>query len=230
MTGCEYSIHSLPVDERPRERLYNRGAEALSNSELLAIILGSGMRGKSVIQLSQELLSKFGGLEQLAEATIEELCEVKGLGRAKAIQLRALVSLAGRLSQKTQSVKMKIDHPQSAYNLVRDELESQKKEVFSVVLMDVKGFVINRQVVSIGTLSHSLIHPREVFYPAVRHKAASILLAHNHPSGDPTPSKEDIQVTEKLIEVGKMMGIPVRDHIIVVRDRFTSLRQEGLVF
>ncbi len=228
--ASDYSIQSLPVDERPRERLYKQGAEALSNSELLAIILGSGMKGKSVIQLSQELLAKFGGLEYLADATIEELCEVKGLGRAKAIQLRALVALAGRLSQKTQTVKVKIDHPQSAYHLVRDELENQKKEVFSIVMMDVKGYVINQQVVSIGTLSHSLIHPREVFYPAIRHKASSILLAHNHPSGDPTPSKEDISVTEKLVEVGKLMGIPVRDHLIVGRDRYISLRQEGVTF
>jgi DNA repair protein RadC len=226
----DYSIQSLPLDERPRERLYKHGAEALSNSELLAIILGSGMRGKSVIQLSQELLTKFGGLEHLADATIEELCEVKGLGRAKAVQLRALVALAGRLSQKNQSVKVKIDHPESAYNLVREELERQKKEVFTIILMDVKGYVINQQVVSIGTLSHSLIHPREVFYPAIRHKAASILLAHNHPSGDPTPSKEDLSVTEKLIEVGKVMGIPVRDHLIIGRDRYISLRQQGVSF
>ncbi|MEM1282847.1 MAG: DNA repair protein RadC [Chlamydiota bacterium] len=228
--ASEYSIQSLPVDERPRERLHKQGAEALSNSELLAIILGSGMRGKSVIQLSQELLSRFGGLEQLADATIEELCEVKGLGKAKAIQIRALVTLAGRLSQKTRAVKIKIEHPQSAYQLLRDQLENQKKEIFSVVMIDVKGYVINQQIISIGTLSNSLIHPREVFYPAIRHKASSILIAHNHPSGDPTPSKEDISVTKKLVEVGKLMGIPVRDHLIIGNDCYVSLRQEGVSF
>lgn len=227
--SSEYNIHSLPEDERPRERLYKRGAEALSNSELLAIILGSGTRGKSVIQMSQELLAKFGGLDQLADATVEELCEVKGLGRAKAIQLRALVALAGRLSQKTQGARVKIDHPQSAYHIVREELEHQKAEVFAIIMLDVKAFLINKQVISIGTLSNSLVHPREVFYPAIRHKAATILLAHNHPSGDPTPSSEDISLTEKLVESGRMIGIPVRDHLIIGRDCYISLRQQGLL-
>lgn len=228
--ATEYSIQSLPLDERPRERLFKRGAEALSNSELLAIILGSGMKGKSVVQLAQELLVKFGGLEGLAEATVEELCEVKGLGIAKAIQLRALVALAGRLAQKGQGAKVKIDHPQSAYNILREELDNQKKELFAVVMMDTKGFLINQQIVSMGTLSNSLIHPREVFYPAIRHKAATILLAHNHPSGDPTPSNEDIAVTEKLVDVGKIMGIPVRDHLIIGRECYLSLRQQGVQF
>lgn len=226
----DYSIQSIPVAERPRERLQHQGSEALSNSELLAIILGSGTKGKSVLQLSQELLAKFGGLEHLADATIEELCEVKGLGNAKAIQIRAVVTLASRLSQKERGIKIKIDHPQSAYHLLKDELESEKKEVFKVLLLDVKGYVISQQLISVGTLSRSLIHPREVFYPAIRHKAASIILAHNHPSGDPTPSQEDFDVTAKLVEVGKVMGIPVRDHLIIGDNQYISLRQRGVSF
>lgn len=220
-----YKLQTLPIDERPRERLQKLGPEALSNAELLALILGSGMRGKSVIQLSQELLAKFGGLDQIAEATISELCEVKGLGKAKAIQLRALSTLATRLAKKQHSLVIKVDHPQVAYHLIKEELETLKKEVFIVLLLDTKANLIKWETVSIGTLSRSLVHPREVFYPAIRHKAASLILAHNHPSGDPTPSKQDIEVTKKLIETGKLLGIPVQDHLIIGRESYQSLRQ-----
>ncbi|MEC7839579.1 MAG: DNA repair protein RadC [Chlamydiota bacterium] len=228
MTLDQYTVNQLPLQDRPRERFINLGPEAVSNAELLAIILGSGTKGKSVIQLSQEIIAKFGSLKELAEATIEEICEIKGMGKAKAIQIKSATTLALRLSQSDSKPKCKIDNPLSAYHLLRDSLEVEKREVFVVILLDTKSYLITQQTVSIGTLSQSLVHPREVFYPAIRHKAASIIFGHNHPSGDPTPSKQDIEVTKTLVDVGSLMGIPVRDHLIIGNKKFISMRQNKI--
>lgn len=225
-----YSIQRLPEHERPRERLLRHGAEAMSTAELIAIILGNGTKTMPVLQLAQEIVMRFGSLRRLAEASIEELCQIKGLGTAKAIQLKASLSLGMRAAKQTPSQKYRIENPTQAYHLVKDELEYEKRELFLVILQDIKGVVIGHQVVSIGTLSKTLVHPREVFYPAVRHKAASVILAHNHPSGDPTPSKEDFEITQKLIDVGRLMGIPVNDHLIVGEHSFISMRQQGFSF
>jgi len=224
----QYTVQQMPLNERPRERLFKLGPEAVSSAELLAIILGSGTKGKSVIQLSQELLVKFESLKGLAEATIEELCEIKGMGMAKAIQIKATTTIALRLSQNDSAPKCKIDNPQSAYHLIKETLENEKREIFTVVMLDTKSHLITHQVVSIGTLSRSLIHPREVFYPAIRHKAASIILAHNHPSGDPTPSKQDVEVTKMLVDAGELMGIFVNDHLIIGQGSFISMRQNKI--
>lgn len=224
-----YKIQNIPEDDRPRERLQRHGPEAMSTSDLIAVILGSGMKGIPVLQLSQEIVSHFGSLEKLTEATIEEFCQIKGLGKAKAIQLKAAISLGMRANKASKVQQYKIQNPKHAYHLIKDQLEKEKSEHFVVILQDVKGCVINYHTVAIGTLSNSLIHPREVFYPAIRHKAASIILAHNHPSGDPTPSTEDIDTTRQLIEAGKMMGIPINDHLIIGKDTFISIRQEGIV-
>lgn len=217
----------MPAEERPRERLLQHGPEAMATAELIAIILGSGMKGCSVLQLSQAIVNRFGSIQNLSEATIEELCQIKGLGQAKALQLKAAFSLGIRVSKQAPSIKYRIEHPLHAYNLVKDELEKEKRELFVVILQDIKGCVLNHQVVAIGTLSNTLVHPREVFYPAIRHSAASMILIHNHPSGDPTPSQQDFEITKKLIEVGKLMGIPVNDHIIVGEQSYVSLRQRG---
>lgn len=225
-----YSILCLPEEERPRERLYRHGAEAMSTAELIAIILGSGMKGKPVLQLAHELVAKFGSLKGLAEATVAELCQIKGLGAAKAIQLKAAFSLGIRLSKQEISPRYRIESPIHAYNLIKDELEKEKRELFVVILMDTKGYVIMHQVVAIGSLSQTIVHPREVFYPAIRHKAASLILAHNHPSGDPSPSREDYEVTEALTNVGKVMSIPVHDHLIIGSSTFVSLKQKGFPF
>lgn len=232
MTGNSnyYSIQNIPESDRPRERLLRFGSEAMSTVELVAIILGSGTKGVSVLQLAQDIVARFGSVAKLSEVTVEEFCQIKGLGFTKAIQLRAALCLGMRASKKVLSKKCKIENPLHAYNLVKEEFENEKRELFVTILQDVKGFVINHKVVAIGTLSGSLIHPREVFYPAVRHKAASVILAHNHPSGDPTPSAEDIEVTENLVEVGALMGIPVHDHLIVGESAYVSLRQQGLSF
>lgn len=225
-----YSIQDLPAEERPRERLKLFGAESLSTIELIAIILGSGSKTKPVLQLAQEVMVRFGGLQQLAEATIAELLEIKGIGLAKAIQLKATFNLGMRVSRQEVTVRYRIEHPSHAYHLLKDELENEKREHFMVILLDVKGYVICHEVVSIGSLSNTLVHPREVFYPAIRHKAASLIVAHNHPSGDPTPSHDDFETTKALVEASSLMKIPLNDHIIIGQQKFVSLRQQGFPF
>lgn len=225
-----YSIQHLPESERPRERLMRHGPESLSTTEILAVILGSGTKSMPVLQLAQEIIVRFGTLHQLAEATIEELCQIKGVGLAKAIQLKACFSLGSRASRQSATTRYKINNPLQAYHLIKDELEIEKRELFLVILQDVKNCVLCHQIVAIGTLSNSLVHPREVFYPAIRHKAASMILAHNHPSGDPTPSQQDHEVTKTLVEVGRLMGIPVNDHIIIGDQKYVSMRQKGFQF
>jgi DNA repair protein RadC len=225
-----YSIQNLPLEDRPRERLLKHGPESMSTSDLIAIILGSGMKGIPILQLSHEIVSRFGSLKGVAEATIEELCQIKGLGIAKAIQIKAAINLGLRASRQTIVSKYRIENPIHAYHLLKEEMENEKRELFVVIMQDTKGCVISHQVVAIGTLSNTLVHPREVFYPAIRHKAATIIIAHNHPSGDPTPSPEDYEVTKVLVEVGKLMGILINDHIIIGENCYISLRQKGFAF
>jgi DNA repair protein RadC len=226
----KYTIKNIPEDERPRERLARHGAESLSSTELIAIVLGSGTKTQPVMEISQEIVSRFGSLRALGEATLAELCQVKGVGMAKAMQLKAAFSLGIRASRQTIAPKYRIDHPLHAYNLVKDEMEQEKRELFVVILQDARGFVICHEVISVGTLTSALVHPREVFYPAIRHKAASLILAHNHPSGDHSPSTEDYEITNNLIDVGILMNIPVYDHLIIGQGGYTSLRQRGVKF
>lgn len=226
----DYSIQQLPHEERPRERLKRYGAESLTTAELIAIILGSGSKTKPILQLAHEIVARFGGLRQLAEATLSELLEIKGIGLVKAIQLQAAVNLGMRVSRQVISPKYRIEHPSHAYHLLKDELEHEKCERFVVILQNVKGFVICHEVISIGSLSQTLVHPREVFYPAIRHKAASFIVAHNHPSGDPTPSTQDLELTKTLVDASVLMNIPLHDHIIIGHQRYVSLRQQGFPF
>ena len=225
-----YSISQLPEEERPRERLVRYGPEAMTIVELIALILGSGTKTFPVLQVAHEMVIRFGGLQQLAQATLSELCQVKGVGIAKAIQLKAAFHLGLRASQGVIAAKYRIENPLHAYHLVKEELEKETRELFIVILQDVKGYVICREIVAIGSLSQVLVHPREVFYPAIRHKAASLILVHNHPSGDPTPSKEDYAMTQTLVEAGKLMSLPIHDHLIVGRQSYYSLRQKGVQF
>lgn len=225
-----YSIQQLPETERPRERLMRCGPEALSAAELIAIVLGSGTKSSPVLQLSHLLIGRFGSLQGLAEATTQELCQVKGIGEAKAIQLRAVFNLGLRLSKQNVMPKFKIEHPIHAYNLIKDEMAGEKRELFMIIMQDAKGVVIHHCVISIGTLTETQVHPREVFYPAIRHKAVSLILVHNHPSGDLTPSKSDYELTRQLVEVGRMVGIPINDHIIISSQGYLSMRQQGMIF
>lgn len=226
----QYSIQHLPKEDRPRERLKRCGVESLSTSELIAIILGSGTKSKPILQLAHEIVGRFGGIRQLAEATLSELLEIKGIGWVKAIQLQAALNLGMRVSRQVIPPKYRIEHPSHAYHFIKEELENEKCEKFVVILQNAKGYVICHEVVSIGSLSQTLVHPREVFYPAIRHKAASFIVAHNHPSGDPTPSTQDLELTNVLIKASALMDIPLQDHIIVGQERYISLRQEGFPF
>jgi DNA repair protein RadC len=221
-------IKTLPLEERPREKLLQNKAESLTTAELVAIIIGSGTKNKSVLQLSREIVSSFGTLQSLAQATIEELCQIKGIGLAKAIQLKAAFALGVKLSHQLIPPRYKIDHPEEAYQLVRALLENKSQEHFLVILLDVKNFLIRHEIVTVGTLTESLVHPRDVFNLAIRHKAASIIAVHNHPSGDPAPSKQDKHVTEELRKGGELLGIPLCDHIIVGRGCYFSFREMNL--
>ena len=225
-----FSISHLPQEERPRERLEKEGAASLSIVELIAILLGSGRKEKPVLQLSHEIVSKFEDLQVLAEATLSELLEIKGIGKAKAIQLQAAIQLGKRLSRAEIVEKRRINTAFDVYSLLRDELEYEKREIFIAIFQDTKGCVICHEVISIGNLSQTLVHPREVFYPAIRHKAASMIIVHNHPSGDPTPSPQDIEITNRLIQSSKVISIPILDHIIIGHQKYISLKEKGLSF
>ncbi len=223
------SLRSLPLEERPRERLLRDGVEALSIPELIAIVLGSGTQGKSVLELAQEIFSHFGSLDKLLSATVVELMEIKGVGRAKAIQLKAVFGIASKGKKINAIEKFPILSPLEAYVLVKGEIAEEKREIMMVLLRDIRGRLIHRESVAIGTLSQILIHPREVFHLAVRYKAYSMIIAHNHPSGDPTPSEADLEVTRAMIQSGRVMGIGLDDHLIVCRDAFTSLQERGFI-
>ncbi len=220
------NIRQLPLAERPRERLRSHGAESLSIVELLAIILSTGTQKTPVFDLATQLLSRFGSLKELIHASVEELMEIDGIGPAKAVQLKAALSLAQRASQESFVFSEPI-YTSEAYELVRNELATLKQEALLVVLKDIRGRLISIEKVSVGTLSEVLVHPREIFFPAVRHKASSIILAHNHPSGDPAPSHADIEITRHLIRSSRVMGIHFEDHLIVGATSYVSLRREG---
>jgi DNA repair protein RadC len=224
------SLRRVPPSERPRERLCLAGPDVLSLQELLAILLATGTKGKSVLMLAQEMLTRFGGLQGLLEASVEELVQVKGIGAAKAILLKAAFEIALRASKIEQPLRPLVDTAEKAFALVHPELAREKREVMIVILKDVKGRLIHYERVAVGTLSEVLVHPREVFFPAVRHKAHSLIAAHNHPSGDPTPSRADIALTTHLLRSGKVMGIALDDHLIIGGASFVSLRRRDRYF
>lgn len=224
-----FKMKELLPEERPRERLMTKGADALSLTELLAILLTTGTQKKSVLSLAQELLTHFGSFSALLRASLEELRQIKGIGQAKALQLQAVFALARRASDIHLPDRSIIKTSLDAYNTVKGLLQEEKQEVLIVLLRDVKGRNFTWEKVAIGTLSHVLAHPREVFYPAVRHKAHSFILAHNHPSGDPNPSKADLSLTQQLVYAGQIMGISLDDHLVVGSCAFVSLYDQGFM-
>jgi DNA repair protein RadC len=219
------AIRFIPAEERPRERLLREGVEALSLVELLAIVLSTGMKGKSALALAQELLVHFKDLNGLLDASVQELMQIKGMGRVKAVKLRAVFGIAVRNRRAQQRPHVKTS--EQAFELVREKIAYEKQEVLLVLLKDIKGGLIHMERVSVGTLSEVLVHPREVFYPAVRHKANSFILVHNHPSGDPRPSKADLELTKLLLSSSRVMGISLEDHLIVSPNAFFSMREKG---
>ena len=223
-----FTIHDLPKEERPRERLVKFGEEALSTQELLQVILGRGIAGESVVVTAQKLLTQFGSLQKLAEASIEELSSVKGIGLAKATQIKAVFEIGRRLSTQAPSYKSKeLTDPKKVYQLIKSKLKDYHKEHFYIIALNSRNYSIAE--VSVGSLNASIVHPREVFAEAIKNKAASVIIAHNHPSGDPEPSEDDLQTTKQLVEAGKILDIEIVDHVIVTKDKFLSMKQKGIL-
>ena len=223
------TLTQIPKEDRPRERLLLRGGEALSLTDLLAICLRTGSKGQSAVTLAETLLRHFGHLSALLEASVESLIEVKGVGMAKAVQLKAVFALARRLTRKGGGAKCPIRTPKDAYTLIAPEIQDEKREVLALLLRDVKGRVFHHEIISIGSLSEVLVHPREVFHHALYHRAFSLILVHNHPSGDPSPSQADIELTKLLVTSGNLLGIRLDDHLIVGHHAYLSLWEVGLI-
>jgi DNA repair protein RadC len=224
------TLNDLPANERPRERLIKYGIESLSLQELLSLIFGRGVKGESVINISQKLISAFGSLGQLSEASIEELKKIKGLGLAKACQLKACFEISRRLENKENLNKNKvINSPKDIFSLLKEKVINFHKEYFMIVSLDNRNKVINVDTVSVGTLNSSLIHPRETFETAIKNHAAAIIICHNHPSGELKPSEDDLVVTQNLVKAGKLLGIEISDHLIITKDGYFSFKEKKII-
>lgn len=222
-------IRDLPASERPRERLLLSGPASLSNAELLAIVMAtSGQRGESVLALAERVLGAAGGLENLSQANFESLSVVKGIGPAKASLLLAMVELSRRMSAR-KSDSHSISSPEHVRDLLSDRFRYEEKERFFSIMLNTKNKVLGIEEISVGSLNSSIVHPREVFKTAVRKSAASIIVAHNHPSGDPAPSREDVEVTRRLCEAGRLLGVELLDHVIFGDGEILSMKQKGLM-
>jgi len=226
--GRRYTIKQLPPELRPRERLLAGGASALSDAELLGVLFGIGSREKTAVELAGDVISGAGGLHNLFGASVHELKQVKGIGEAKACILLAALELARRLSVARNPGRPVISSPGRRRAVVRGRIANLDREHFVVVLLNTKNEVIEAPTISVGTLSSSLVHPREVFKPAIRASAASVVLAHNHPSGRVEPSREDREVTGRVAEAGGIIGIEVLDHVIVGEGYF-SMKEHGML-
>nr|WP_318247594.1 DNA repair protein RadC [Bacillus infantis] len=220
-------IRDFPQDERPRERFIQNGPESLSNHELLALMLRTGTKEESVLQLSNRLLTHFEGLRLLKDATLDEMTSIKGIGMAKAIQVLAAVEIGRRISSLTYDDRFVIRSPEDGAKYVMNDMRFLSQEHFVCLYLNTKNQVLHKQTIFIGSLNASIVHPREVFKEAFRRSAASIICIHNHPSGDPAPSREDIEVTKRLAECGKIIGIDVLDHLIIGENKYVSLKEKG---
>lgn len=233
MRAYQRAIKEWPEDERPRERLAKLGAESLSEAQLLAIVLATGdaSTGQSALDLARNLLSAFGSLRDLDAASVSELCQTKGIGQAKASTIKAALELGKRLFSEPSQRNVKITGPQDVANYYQPRLQHLRKEIFKVVLLDTKHHIQKDVTISEGSLSASLVHPREAFLPAIKESAAAVIFVHNHPSGDPTPSSEDKDLTQRLADVGRLVGIGVLDHIIIGAGKpgYMSFRDAGLL-
>lgn len=230
MVEYRLRIRELPADERPRERLKQSGPSSLSNSELLAIILRTGSAAENVLGLASRLLTRFGGLAGISRASFGELCAERGVGQAKAAQLKAALELGRRLSVTPAGDKAVIRTPQDVADLLMAEMSLLHSEHLRVVLLNSKNHVLSVSEVYKGNVNSSLIRPAELFRDAVRENCPAVIIVHNHPSGDPEPSPDDIRVTEQIAAAGKMLDIEVLDHIIIGNGRFASLKERGAAF
>lgn len=222
-------IRDFPHDERPRERLLSEGSSNLSNQELLAILLRTGTKRESVLQLSNRLLNHFEGLRLLKDASVEEITAINGIGKVKAVQIMASIELGRRIGRLQYEDRYVIRSPEDGAKYVMDDMRFLSQEHFVCLYLNTKNQVLHRQTIFIGSLNASIVHPREVYKEAFRRSAASIICIHNHPSGDPAPSREDIEVTKRLVECGKILGIELLDHLIIGEHKYVSLKEKGYV-
>jgi DNA repair protein RadC len=222
-------IRAWPVDERPREKLVWRGPEVLSNAELLAILLrvGHSSTGETAVDQARTLLNRFGSLRRLERASVTALCALPGVGMAKAVQVKAALELAKRFHEEPLRRGRLLRSSRDVYRHYRGRLEALRQEAVYVVLLDAKNRIVGEAKVSEGSLSAAIVHPREVFRPVIEESAAAVILVHNHPSGDPTPSAEDLAITQRLRQVGDVMGVKVLDHLIIGAGCYTSFVERG---
>ncbi|MFZ1241722.1 DNA repair protein RadC [Candidatus Amarolinea dominans] len=230
--GVEYTllIRNMPTNERPRERLQYYGAGALASSELIAILLRVGTEGESVLHVAQRLLSKYGGLPGLARASFDELCQEKALGPAKVTQIKAALELGKRLLVSSPLDRPQVRSPAEAAELLMAEMGLLEQEQLRTILLDTRNTVIGIPIIYQGSLNSAAIRVGEMFRHAIKANAAAMIVAHNHPSGDPAPSPEDVRVTRSIVEAGKLLDIDVLDHVVIGHQRFVSMKERGLGF
>lgn len=230
MKAIEYhlTIKEMPEESRPRERLVEYGAESLSNTELLAILIGTGTKKETALDLANKILLQTGGLKSFVGLDFVELQAIKGIGLAKGAQLKAAIELSKRIAATTQEVRSVIRSPQDVASLIMEDMRHLDREHFKVLNLNTKNHVLNIENISVGSLNASIVHPRELFKKAIIKSSAAVILLHNHPSGDPTPSREDIDITKRMAEAGKILGIEVLDHVIIGDNKFISLKEQGL--
>jgi DNA repair protein RadC len=220
-------IRDVHVVDRPRERLMRQGAQSLSNQELIAILLGTGTKNESVLTVASRVLLNFEKLHNLKYATLEEMVAIKGIGEVKAVSLLAAIELGRRLASKDLEERFTIRSPEDAASFLMQDMTSLQQEHFVCLFLNVKNQVIHKKTIFVGSLNASIVHPREIFREAVKRSAASIICSHNHPSGVPTPSPEDIDVTNRLFEAGKIVGVDLLDHVIIGDHQFISMKEKG---
>ena len=229
MQDKTYTVRDLPIEEGPRERLQKVGVDNLSTQELLALIIQKGGRGQTVLTLAQNLLAHFGNLQNIKKASLEELKKIKGIGFATACKIQAAFKLGEKAELHITKLGEKIESPESVFNLLKKEIGNKMKESFYILSLTTRNNLISADNVSTGTLSASLAHPREVFLPAIKNSASTVIIVHNHPSGDTQPSEDDLNITKRLKEAGKILGIDVVDHIIVSKTNYFSFKDKGLI-
>ncbi len=224
-----YTIHDLPREDRPRERLQEVGVDNLSTQELLTLIIERGQKGRNALTIAQNLLAHFGNLTKIKEASIEELQEIKGIGFATACKLKAAFKLGEKAQTHHKRYGQKIENPEDVYNLLKNNLQDKKKEHFKLLSLTSRSGLIAVDNISSGSLNSNIVHPREVFASAISNRAAQVILAHNHPSGDPEPSEEDLKITKRLVEAGKILGVKVADHVILSEGDYFSFAKNNLL-